>query len=397
MKLNPSILIIMSSILLMSSLAINGMQKAASFIKYNSGNINHNPAINYALNKSLTKKKQFLTELSKKPELSSTELHIVQNKESLVTDNTFDSFMKDEILYQMMQKIIAKEKALQDAGYYTFIHGQHRKHYIPLKIYTKLWASKKGLYDIQDYIFPRFFEDKERSINIEDDNGIDHVVLTGENKIRNYLLKKAPFLKDAKRVVIKNNLFMNWSLFANKDNIPCCTADYIARQGRDDDFTWLYNYSGLSTLLKRTLHIPEELYRCDLGLLQRSFNMLSDYGTALMIAVPKKMINDAVYCGNGYGQHKDFSSNQNGPLLDMHAVMNKVKNGKIVDAKDDIIEFCMPITFDLALNPFSGIKIFQIPSGDEKHLQEIENEENALVEKMKKGIRTRQQASWRLL
>ena len=52
----------------------------------------------------------------------------------------------------------------------------------------------------------------------------------------------------------------------------------------------------------------------------------------------------------------------------------------------DQLEFCMPMTWDLTLNPDSGIKTFSFNAANQKKLAAFNKKADALFEKIKKDI-----------
>lgn len=119
------------------------------------------------------------------------------------------SFLDDQKLQAMVEKIINLQEQFNAQGYVTFIHGQRIGNYLPEIWFTKLWEHfyKRST---QDFLFAHV-------------KPLDYSATPKEKKLRKKIKKRGRFNEKSRHHL----LFMNLPFFGNMTNPGSSTADYI--------------------------------------------------------------------------------------------------------------------------------------------------------------------------
>ncbi len=318
--------------------------------------------------------------------LSQTEQHMFANFETIY--NHLDYFRHHKpALLNMGAYIINKEHNLHHQGYYTFIHGQRWEYQLAEQWYRFLWELRKQK-PIQDYIFPHL---KQEETNLDK-----------EQKTRKRLIKYGRChicLKNKSEELRQKILFMNYALFGNVTNDGSSSAYYFVANN---------NVGNIHISLEDVFRFNQyssyyEKYKNKLNALEQEHKELSELGNMLLIAIPEDKLKDCVYlCGSG-GYKRSIPIKNNGILAklgirfhktnDIKTIMDtlrtnpeKFENPDLPYQNSDRLEFGMPMTWDLTLNPDSGIKIFNCNAADPEKLAEFNKKYDALFEEIKKDI-----------
>lgn len=247
----------------------------------------------------------------------------------------------DFSIQHMIEDIINKETTLK-SDYYTFFHGQ-RSSYLPyIQLHTFLQQT------------------------INENNNVQHLMLhisehpdqeniKKEKKLRNNLLNNGSTSgKDSKRL-----LFTNWAFFANASsyNFGASSAHYVTHNTNASDRIAL---TIEKVFIINNIHHLFTKYKNKIEKLLQDFEEINQYGTCMLLAIPKASINKHIYLGNPYGEKTKTSIEGFGETDDISLIMKTLESEPKKIKNTDRMEFCIPMTYDKkgALNPQSGIKIF---------------------------------------
>lgn len=297
---------------------------------------------------------------SQSQNVSQTLIHLKHNWPIASDNRDFISYVENKELYDVAEALLLKEKELNHAGYYTFVHGQRREYYFLEKLYTMLWEIKTGK-KADDYIFPWLVKPV-----------IENHELINESEKRKLLLKQ---LMPNGRFDQKDTLFLNYALFAN-----------LQRQGENSAAYVAHNFNQWPVYLTPeaifNLFDNKDLYLAfedEIRDLEKQYKKASNRGNSLLFGVPKDKVHDTIYSALPMGRHRTEHASTK-----IQELMENILTGK-TDTDNPI--FCMPMTFDLSLNPHSGIKIFPFITGDPDKLKELKAKEEALFEKIRNKAR----------
>lgn len=308
-------------------------------------------------------------------ELTQTGIHL-QNNPYGHTNYVVTNYRGSKELMGMASQVLEKERDYQKKGYYTFVHGQKRAYLFPEKMYTFLWQLHEGV-ELENFLFahikPLLVTDKEK-----DD----------EEQMRRYLLKYGR--KPGDGPMRQKLLFLNYGLFGNLNDSSSSTANYVASNVNfgskpiavttKDAFEFL----GYQKIYKK--------YQKEIEALEKDY-AVSNYGTILLIAVPKKDIAKYVYlCSSGSsgfgmgGVRRAITIKGVGTTDDINIIMNAlIRNPSALNTDD--VEFCLIMTQkDGGLDPKTGIKVVPILAGDAKANAALEKREKELCAKIRKEI-----------
>ena len=266
--------------------------------------------------------------------------------------------MQNPELHHFAQSLLNKERELCNSGYYTFVHGQQRKYYLMEKIYTLLWEIKCGKKISSDYVFPYFRKP------ITDETELLKESARRKELLTTYVTKGYPQ---------PEVLYLNWALWTNRQSNRCNTAEYITRNENARGFP-----ISLEEIFKffecEELH---KIFKKEINELAQEYENASKYGNALIIGIPKEKAHELVYFARRGGYHNDSYGSCN----NIQNILNEVAQQKIKFKNEEI--FCMPMTFDMALNPESGIRVFPLITGTPEKLNELKTKEDNLFEKIR--------------
>lgn len=306
--------------------------------------------------------------------LTQTGIHLKNNLFGL-QDYVVKQYTTNSELLSMANQVIEKERDYKQKGYYTFVHGQKRGYLFPEKMYTFLWQIHEQ-YPADDFLFAHV---KPLLTGKEKDD---------EAKTREYLLKHGRKPQDG--AMRQKLLFLNYGLFGNLKDSSSSTAHYVASNVN-------FGSSPISITTKDAFNLLGyqkiySKYQSEIEALEKDY-AISNYGTVLLVAVPKKDIEKYVYLcssgSSGYGMggvKRTISIKGIGSTDDIKVIMKAIiDNPSSLDTDD--LEFCLIMTQkDGGLDPKTGIKLEPIISGDKKALAQLQKREKELCKKIKKEI-----------
>ena len=285
--------------------------------------------------------------------LSQTEQHISTNIEPIV--NGMSHYFINPDFLNMSTYIIAKEQELKNQDYYTFIHGQRWEYQLAEEWYRFLWELRKQK-PIQDYVFPHLKQEETD--------------LDKEQKVREQLLK-------GKGIDHQRILFTNYALFGNSTKLGSSSAHYFVDNANVGNI-----HISLEDVFRLHGYLPYyKKYKRKLKRIEREHKKLSKHGNLLLIAVPEDKLKDCVY-----SCERSLNIQEIGETDDIKIIMDTLRTNQEKLGNSDQVEFCMIMTWDLALNPDSGLKMFSYNAADQEKLTAFNEKANALFEKIKKDI-----------
>lgn len=294
-------------------------------------------------------------------------------------------FLNNPDLKDLYLSFLEKEKELNKAGYYTFVHGQRRELYFPEKLYTFLWQQRKKQ-PVNNFLFAH----------------VKDLVETPEAQLQEDILRKTirvagtqmdsdqPETVDPQRR--KLVLFMNYAFFANTTVRGSSTSyyiynDYNSPTGREvrilnqEPFTLL----GYDWLYKK--------YQSEVDALANDYANLSKHGNLLLIAVPKDDIRKYVYLAKSGGFPRSINIKGFGQTTDMKRIMEALTQDPENVEETDKLEFCLIMTqYKGGLDPSTGIQIYPFISGPPEKLIILKKREDELFARMEADIKKLQRA-----
>lgn len=313
--------------------------------------------------------------------LTLTGIHLYQNSWALHR-YPVDKYQNEPQLLDLLSDIIKKERELAAHGYYTFIHGQRRIYYLPSRIYTFLWQLHNQ-YQTKDFLFAHV----KPLLSTEEE-------WQEEENVRNYLL--AHGRKPQDNYTRQKLLFLNYGLFAQMNDRGSNTAHFIGR-----NINW--GSSPITITCKDAFkffgyeHIYNK-YADEIEVLAKAYEADS-FGNALMIAVPKDVIQEYVYLcqpARGFtgmgGVRRSIYIDGIGQTDDIQLIMDALCNNpeRIFDTDD--LEFCMIMTqLKGGLDPRTGIQVHPLISGNKVALTQLKEKEQQLLRSIESAIKAEQQ------
>lgn len=253
----------------------------------------------------------------------------------------------DSSIGQMVENIINKEIELK-SDYYTFFHGQ-RKSYLPyIQLHTFLQK-----------IFNEHNNNQHLLLHIAEHPNQENI--KNEKKLRNSLLNKgASYYEDYSRL-----LFTNWAFFANASScfFGSSSAHYVTHNTNAGDPIIL---TAEKVFITNNIHYLFQKYKNKIEKLIQDFEEITQYGTCMLLAIPKKSIHKHIYLGTSGAKKTKINIEGIGETDDIAIIMKTLETTPEKIKNTDAMEFCIPMTYDKkgALNPESGIKIFALTAAN---------------------------------
>ncbi len=272
-------------------------------------------------------------------------------------------------LENMISQVIKKEKELNNNDYYTFIHGQKSEYLLHEQLHTFLQQLAHNEKSSGEHIALHVKPGIKNSNDLKE-----------QKKLRKHLLQHGIDTREDERKL----LFVNWAYFSNITRLGASSAYYIKQNCNIGNVRIttedVFKINHIECLYPKYKDTFEEL--------QKEFKSLTNFGTCILVAIPKKTVNKHIYSSQGYGFKQAVAIKNIGETDDMSTIMETLLNEpeKIDDI--DQMEFCIPMTYDKkgALNPESGIKIFAFTAADQEELDAYYARQKALFEEIKKDI-----------
>lgn len=255
----------------------------------------------------------------------------------------------------LLQKVLKKEKELNDVGYYCFYHAQMNKWGFQEDFTKELIHEmyQRGLCKKplpMDFIFiqnPKkiFFKNNaEKSAVMEQARQEQKSMMAGRDFFEYYRLP--------------NRLSVNAFLFGNQTNRGSCTMHYLLANANVNDYSINFYENVFEPLA-----ISEEIYDVYKNKIQDLFvqhQRFFKHGRLLQIALPKNSVDKHVYIAKTGAYKATITSKRGNVVVTPSQLFNVLE--KKTDSFDphilDSVEFAMPLTQDYCLNPDSDIKIF---------------------------------------
>jgi hypothetical protein len=292
--------------------------------------------------------------------LSQTEQHLLTHFRRSPANFYIDHYDAEQLL-SLVTKLNRTAKKLEQEGYVTFVHGQRWPYELVERWFTKLHALNNEISD--DFLFLHV---KQLPENLEVDT-----------EMREQLLKYGRF-DDYSR---QQELFMNYAFFANSATPGSNSALYI----KDN-----HNVGSISLSIKDAFALNNyskiyDRYAPELEELAQAHAALSNYGNAVLIAVPKDLLPHVVYSAKSGGYKRPLKIDGK-PTENITKIMDTLRTNPSHMEDSDNIEFCLIMTRDIAMNPKSGIKYFMFNAADPEKMKAFKQKEEALFAKIKQAI-----------
>ncbi len=303
------------------------------------------------------------------PSLTPTEQHILANLKEFPS---LAYYLSSPPFSDLHTQIIEKERELKNQGYCTFFHGQRWEYQLAEQWFRQLWELSKQK-PIQDYIFPHL---KQEAIQADLDN---------EQKKREQILKHGTYRKCLicpETSAYPKVLFTNCPLFGNSTSQGSSSAHYFADN---------QNAGSVQVSLKDVFHLHGyssyyEKYKSELEKLKREHKNVSEYGNMLLIAIPQDKLKDCVYLCEVDADKQSINIPNIGKTDNIETIVDTLHtNPEKLEDSDQLI-FCMPMTGDLTLNPYGGLKIFSFNAADKEKFAAFNKKSDALFQKIKQDV-----------
>ena len=288
----------------------------------------------------------------------------------------------------MINNVLEKEFALQK-DYYTFFHGQKWKFDFFERWFTKLWSIKNKK-NCNEYIFPHVEKPIEN--------------FSAEENLRKKMLRNGcqiagDFSLYCDRVAgnynfYRNRLqFLNHGLFANNDKPGSNSLCYILLNSNGGGTNFDTDFDDDTLVLKNIFSYFDftnvyDQYKHQLEALRQEHERLTEYGNLLLFAIPKGEIKRLVYLTEDWGFRKEIHIDGIGNTTDIEVILKILrKNPKAINkGNSDRLEFGYVKTWDLGLNPESGVKILPYNAVAAALWKAYREKENELFEQIHQSI-----------
>lgn len=319
------------------------------------------------------KLKKELLELLSVPTATEAHLKLLTLSPRVQHADTIYEYFSDEELFHIAKTASEKQEELDKQGYYTFFHGQKRHFYFPIKLHSYICnAYKQNSIDfIRAHIkqYPPEVSQKEK-----------------EQKIYSEIFNADSY--DPKEHY-GHLLFMNYALFANDKHPGSNSALYVKK---NDNARGTKSFAPKDIFEQHNLLSVYKKFKNEIDGLFDDYFTLSKKGTLLLVAVPKKDVNKYVYAitfttDDAWGGSKQLdAASILQAITDKAPLISHNKYGSW-EASKDRIEFCLVMTHkNGGLDPKSGIKVLPLITGKPDRLNELQQRENDLFEKMRPDI-----------
>lgn len=264
---------------------------------------------------------------------------------------------------KVVDSILTAEKEFADAGYYTFVHGQRWEYRLLELWYTWLWELEQNR-SAGEYTFIHCRKLKKGK------------ALEKQRELRKQIIQKGRLdLKERKRL-----LFMNAPFFGNLSNQGSCTAHFAYSNSNINQISF-----SLADIFKMfDCEGCYNKYKHELEELENEHQTLSKRGQVLLLAVPKNIIKDCVYCAapGGYRRTVSIDGCQ---TEDIEQILEALRTNASRIDNPDYMEFCLTLTDDM-LTPDSGIKVCRFAMADEEKIRAFDAKARNLFERMKADV-----------
>jgi hypothetical protein len=310
---------------------------------------------------------------------SPTAFHLKRYDKMVKQTDIFKLFHQNQELKKIYSLYRNKEKALNQKGYYTFVHGQERRYYFPEKLFTHLWGLRKNK-SVENFLFAH----------------VKDLIETPEAQFEEDITRKtihmAGAIKESESYDVdisrrKKILFMNYAFFANAGNVGSNSPSYVTANANspmgsavnisaEEPFTLL----GYKWIYKKHEQEIEQL--------AQDYNNLSKYGNMLLIAVPKDKIYKYVYLCKSGGLQKPLEKKDGTQITDIRIAMETLLKTPETLKDSDRVEFCLIMTQQKGgLDPSTGIQIYPLLSGDPEKLKALQAREKVLLDKITADVK----------
>ena len=291
-------------------------------------------------------------------------------------ETNHQTFTQKENLNVLFDQLIAKEKELNAQGYYTFIHGQMRRFYLPERFFTHLWGLRKK-HNVENFFFAHVKD------LIEDDIAkVEQKRMRKEIKVNGTAYTNGTIDKNKRQRV----LFMNYAFFANSRNPGSSSAYYIGANTNSFAGSSI-QVSCKDSFAKLGYEWVYAKYKTDIEQLAYDYENLAKSGNALLIAVPKNRIHKYVYLAHAGGPKRVISIDGIGNTTDIRLIMETLLYNPEKIKDTDELEFCLIMTQEKGgLDPSTGIQMYPFISGDAVKVKELKVREDELLAKITPDI-----------
>ncbi len=129
-----------------------------------------------------------------------------------------------------------------------------------------------------------------------------------------------------------------------------------------------------------------EKYQRELLELDREHSYLTKYGQLLLFGIPKDKIKNLVYLTHCGGQKRRIKIDGVGETDDIELIMKTLCNNPERIDNTDRLEFALIKTWDLALDPKSGVKVIAKNAVDPEKWKAFKAKEDVLWERMQADL-----------
>lgn len=266
--------------------------------------------------------------------------HFKQNSTSILSKSFFPEKLYDIALKpvnDLIARIIRKEAEEKTNGRYIFFHAQQWHLTLYADIFKKLWEM---IYreQVSDYQFLRFTPKP----NIP--------LLEQESSTRSAMIKTGRTEEHRSRL-----LFMNHALFGNSGNAGSNSFAYFLTNtnvhNTEMPIGELFSIFNIETLYKKYQEKFEILEELHLNANE------SNGGNLLLISCTQEQVRSSIFCAEPGGKKKTVKIDGH-EIDDVVTILNTLQSNPQALENSDLIEYCMALTQDLALNPQSGPRIY---------------------------------------
>jgi len=287
--------------------------------------------------------------------LTQSEWHLKKHKKLIkdYLEREFPAVRNNEDAIKMLLELDKREQEETKKGRYVFIHGQGWKWNFLSDVFKELWELKYNE-TVTDYQFLRF---KPKCKNLND-----------EIKKRERALHNRDDYNSIGSDIhgCAGRIFMNHAVFGSATRYNGFSIRYwIEKRNMNNNgipVKRLFKKMGMEKFFKK--------YKKELKKLEKLHEESSKYGSLLLISCTSEQVEKAVIPSDYFGKRIDLEitgrwfSNTTHNAKQIIDSLTERANTRMVD--DNMIQYCLLLTQDCALDPHNGPRIYTFHAANEK-------------------------------
>lgn len=305
-----------------------------------------------------------------------SEWHLKKHKKLIKNylKRTFPAVKRNKDAIKMLLELDKREQEETKKGRYVFIHGQGWKWHFLADVFKELWELKYNE-KVNDYQFLRFVPKCKN--------------LTDEIKKRERALHNRDDYRSIGSDVsgCAGRIFINHAVFGSATRYNGFSIRYwIEKRNMHNNgipVRKLFKKMGMTKIFNK--------YKKQIERLEKLHEESSRYGSMLLISCTPEQVEKAVIPSDYYGKRKKLSTtrrwgsgttNNTKQIID---ALTEKNSTRMVD--DNMIQYCLLLTQDCALDPHNGPRIYTFHAANRKKFARYKKLKADIFGKIKNDMR----------